>query len=176
MFINFSNHPYALWSAEQQAAAQRYGKVVDLAFPAIDPAADEAALDSLATVYADHILHRKGSDDYTAIRRATVTNPDEWEEVAVAEIPDYSAAQYSAKVSDLIRARYDVNAELAILRQRDTKPEEFAAYNAFAESCKADAKILLVREKAEREAEFAAAQKAAQSEGEVEAQPPATDE
>lgn len=57
MFINFSNHPYALWSAEQQAAAQRYGKVVDLVFPAIDPAADEAALDSLATVYADHILH-----------------------------------------------------------------------------------------------------------------------
>lgn len=57
MFINFSNHPYALWSAEQQAAAQRYGKVVDLVFPAIDPAADEAALDSLAAVYADHILH-----------------------------------------------------------------------------------------------------------------------
>ena len=57
MFINFSNHPYALWSAEQQAAAQRYGTVVDLAFPAIDPAADEAALDSLATVYVDHILH-----------------------------------------------------------------------------------------------------------------------
>ena len=28
MFINFSNHPYALWSAEQQAAAQRYGTVV----------------------------------------------------------------------------------------------------------------------------------------------------
>ena len=56
MFINFSNHPYALWSAEQTAAAQRYGTVVDLAFPAIDPAADEAALDSLATVYADHIL------------------------------------------------------------------------------------------------------------------------
>ena len=50
MFINFSNHPYALWSAEQQAAAQRYGTVVDLAFPAIDPAADEAALDSLAAV------------------------------------------------------------------------------------------------------------------------------
>lgn len=122
------------------------------------------------TTDADHILHRKGSDDYPAIRRATVTNPDEWEEVAVAEIPDYSAAQYSAKVSDLIRARYDVNDELAILRQRDTKPEEFAAYNAFAESCKADAKILLVREKAEHEAEFAAAQKAAQSEGEVEAQ------
>mgnify|MGYP003242977089 FL=1 len=53
MFINFSNHPYAQWSAEQKAAAQVYGKVIDLAFPADD----EAALDSLATVYADHILH-----------------------------------------------------------------------------------------------------------------------
>ena len=53
MFINFSNHPYAQWSAEQKAAAQVYGKVIDLAFPAIDPADDEAALDSLATVYAD---------------------------------------------------------------------------------------------------------------------------
>ena len=55
MFINFSNHPYALWSAEQQAAAQRYGTVVDLL--AIDPATNEAVLDSLAAVYADHILH-----------------------------------------------------------------------------------------------------------------------
>ncbi len=37
MFINFSNHPHALWSAEQQAAAQRYGTVVDLAFPPSTP-------------------------------------------------------------------------------------------------------------------------------------------
>ena len=57
MFINFTNHPSALWSAEQKAAAQVYGKVIDLAFPAIDPATNEAVLDSLATVYADHILH-----------------------------------------------------------------------------------------------------------------------
>ena len=57
MFINFTNHPSAQWSAEQKAAAQVYGKVIDLAFPAIDPAADETALDSLAAVYAAHILH-----------------------------------------------------------------------------------------------------------------------
>ena len=124
---------------------------------------------------ADHILHRKGSDDYTAIRRATVTNPDEWEEITVEEAENAKRSaeaeeRYRHIVNERIRRRYDVNEELAILRQRDTKPEEFAAYNAFAESCKADAKILLVREKAEREAEFAAAQKAAQSEGEVEAQ------
>lgn len=57
MFINFTNHPSTQWSAEQKAAAQVYGKVIDLAFPAIDPATNEAVLDSLATVYADHILH-----------------------------------------------------------------------------------------------------------------------
>ena len=57
MLINFTNHPHALWSAEQKAAAQVYGKVIDLAFPAIDPATNEAVLDSLAAVYADHILH-----------------------------------------------------------------------------------------------------------------------
>lgn len=56
MLINFTNHPSALWSAEQKAAAQVYGKVIDLAFPAIDPATNEAVLDSLATVYTDHIL------------------------------------------------------------------------------------------------------------------------
>lgn len=57
MFINFTNHPSAQWSAEQKAAAQAYGEVIDLAFPAIDPAADEATLDSLASAYAARILH-----------------------------------------------------------------------------------------------------------------------
>ena len=31
MFINFTNHPSAQWSAEQKAAAQAYGEVIDLA-------------------------------------------------------------------------------------------------------------------------------------------------
>ena len=57
MFINFTNHPFAQWSAGQKDAAQVYGEVTDLAFPAIDPAADEATLDSLALVYVSHILH-----------------------------------------------------------------------------------------------------------------------
>lgn len=57
MLINFSNHPSARWSAGQQRAAQRFGRVVDLAFPAIDPAADEAALDAMAAEYVARILH-----------------------------------------------------------------------------------------------------------------------
>lgn len=47
---------------------------------------------------------------------------------------------YMEYVDRLIRRRYSVSAELAILRQRDSKPEEFAEYNAYAEECKARAK------------------------------------
>lgn len=39
-----------------------------------------------------------------------------------------------------IRAKYTVSQELAILRQRDTKPVEFAEYNTFVELCKTEAK------------------------------------
>jgi hypothetical protein len=39
-----------------------------------------------------------------------------------------------------IRKRYSVNQELAILRQRDTKPVEFAEYNAYVEQCKVSVK------------------------------------
>jgi hypothetical protein len=47
---------------------------------------------------------------------------------------------YAALVNEKIRARYDISEELAILRQRDTKPDEFAEYNAFVEQCKAEAR------------------------------------
>lgn len=47
---------------------------------------------------------------------------------------------YESLVIRKIRARYTLNQELAILRQRDSKPEEFEAYNAFVELCKAETK------------------------------------
>lgn len=47
---------------------------------------------------------------------------------------------YAEEVSRRIRERYSISEELAILRQRDKKPDEFAAYNAYAEECKAVAK------------------------------------
>ena len=50
------------------------------------------------------------------------------------------AKVYGKLVTDKIRLRYSLSEELAILRQRDEKPEEFAAYNAYAEQCKAEAK------------------------------------
>ena len=47
---------------------------------------------------------------------------------------------YESEIIRKIRKRYTVNQELAILRQRDTKPQEFAEYNAFVEQCKAEVK------------------------------------
>ena len=43
---------------------------------------------------------------------------------------------YENKVVTLIRKKYNINQELAILRQRDTKPQEFAEYNEYVEKCK----------------------------------------
>lgn len=48
---------------------------------------------------------------------------------------------YESLIIRKIRKRYSVNQELAILRQRDTKPEEFAEYNAYVEQCKAETKM-----------------------------------
>ena len=51
-------------------------------------------------------------------------------------IPD--PIPYEQRVVDRIRAVYSIDDELAILRQRDTKPYEFALYNNFVEKVKAE--------------------------------------
>ena len=55
----------------------------------------------------------------------------------VEEAPQLS---YEELVAQKIRLRYSMNDELAILRQRDTKPQEFAEYNSYCEACKAEAR------------------------------------
>lgn len=112
-----------------------------------------------------HILHRKGSDDHTEIRHTMVKDPDAWEEIAVADIPPYTKAEYKAKIVELIRQRYDQDDENGILRQRDTKPDEFAEYDAYVEQCKAEARQSLAAAKVEQ----AAAEAFAKARGESEA-------
>ncbi len=43
---------------------------------------------------------------------------------------------YEQKVVELIRQRYSINDELAILRQKDQKPEEYQEYYNYCENCK----------------------------------------
>lgn len=54
---------------------------------------------------------------------------------------------YGETVNGLIRRKYTLSEELAILRQRGTKAEEFEAYNAYAESCKEEAILLIEKQK-----------------------------
>lgn len=54
---------------------------------------------------------------------------------------------YGETVNGLIRRKYTLSEELAILRQRDTKAEEFESYNAYAESCKEEARLLIEKQK-----------------------------
>lgn len=48
--------------------------------------------------------------------------------------------EYENSIVSLIRKKYTLNQELAILRQRDSKPTEFAEYNAYVEQCKQEVK------------------------------------
>jgi hypothetical protein len=55
MLVNFTNHPSEKWSAEQLRAAEEYGEISDLPFPAVDPAASEEEVEAAAEQYADTI-------------------------------------------------------------------------------------------------------------------------
>lgn len=74
---------------------------------------------------------------------------DEYEDIKVyvpyteEELAKQKQEEYENYVVELLREKYSLNQELAILRQRDDKPEEYAAYNAYAEECKATAKTEL---------------------------------
>lgn len=39
-------------------------------------------------------------------------------------------------IANIISGRYSINDQIAILRQKDTKPEEYEAFYAFAEEVK----------------------------------------
>lgn len=47
---------------------------------------------------------------------------------------------YEQEVVNRIRQRYSLNQELAILRQKETKPDEFNEYYNFVESIKSQVK------------------------------------
>lgn len=61
------------------------------------------------------------------------------EEIAEMQ-KDIPSIPYDQRVVNRIREVYSIDDELAILRQRDSKPEEFAEYNAFVEKIKAEEK------------------------------------
>lgn len=94
-----------------------------------------------------HVIRKIGDSNPTDVRRRRIAADeiDQWEEITVEEAESVrrsaaSEEHYRRMVSARIRSRYDLDAELAILRQRYSKPEEFASYSAYAEECKAAVK------------------------------------
>lgn len=59
---------------------------------------------------------------------------------SVEQVAREKQQEYETLVEKLIRKRYAISQELAILRQRDSKPEEYTAYFEHAENCKLTAK------------------------------------
>ena len=61
----------------------------------------------------------------------------EMTEKEIAEMNELALSfTYAQRIVLRVRERYSIDDELAILRQRDTKPDEFAAYNDFVEGIK----------------------------------------
>ena len=63
-----------------------------------------------------------------------------YRDMTAEELEQYETQTIPFKERVIARVRevYSVDDELAILRQRDTKPEEFAEYNACVERIKAE--------------------------------------
>ena len=105
----------------------------------------------IAEINEDNIIDDNGNTIYPKIALSLVNKG--FIEMAESEIKKYledkkkkedyrnnPILSYEDKIVFLIRKKYNVNQELAILRQRDTKPEEFAEYNEYVEQCKKQVK------------------------------------
>ena len=80
------------------------------------------------------------------IREVEIPEPDTVEEELIEqpvenEVVETPKKTYEQRVAELIRLHYSVDDELAILRQRDTKIEEFEEYNSYCENCKTIARV-----------------------------------
>lgn len=74
------------------------------------------------------------------------------EEIAASKKAEQEYLQsidYDEAVNNEIRKRYSVSDEFAILRQRDSKQEEYLAYYAYCEECKAYVKKTIAESNSE---------------------------
>lgn len=69
---------------------------------------------------------------------------EEEAEMREATAAYWRSVSYDEAVNAAIRTRYTESQEFAILRQRDTKPEEYAVYNDYCEKCKLEVKAKIV--------------------------------
>lgn len=121
------------------AHTDKSGKVIDIYSEAFKkPDENDICIDS--TNIDRHGAQRYQVYDDKGIANYAIINGVLVERDKSAELAEIKMTiDYPKLVERKIRAKYNISAELAILRQRDTKPEEYAEYNAFCELCKAEA-------------------------------------
>lgn len=59
MFLNFTNHPSSNWTKKQLQEAQKYGEIVDLPFPQVEPEYTKDIVYDLAEKFAKQIIKQK---------------------------------------------------------------------------------------------------------------------
>ena len=125
------------------AHADESGKVTDIYSEAFKtPDENDVCIDETNTdrhgAQRYQVYDEQGIANYAIVNGVLVERD---KTVELAQIKN--TIDYPQLVESKIRKKYSVSAELAILRQRDTKPEEFTEYNNFCEQCKAQAKTEL---------------------------------
>ena len=58
VFINLSNHRSNNWDENQINEAKKYGEIIDIDFPVVNPLADEKAISDLVNKYYDIICSK----------------------------------------------------------------------------------------------------------------------
>lgn len=89
---------------------------------------------------AEELYQKKIKDEFERLKNLPQEEIVLTEE-QIAEMQEQAKVQqYEDLIVSKIRQKYSVNQELAILRQRDSKPLEFLEYNEYVEQCKAEVK------------------------------------
>ena len=91
---------------------------------------------------AEKLYQKKIADEFERLKNLPRNEIVLTEEQIQAERELAKKNQYENLIVSKIRQKYSINQELAILRQRDTKPEEYQEYFDYVESCKLQAKEL----------------------------------
>lgn len=63
-FLNISNHPSSAWSENQRYSAEKYGTIVDVPFPQIDPDGDEQYISELKDRLCKNLYSAFGKEGY----------------------------------------------------------------------------------------------------------------
>lgn len=123
--------PYQKKGAKIQQINETTGKVTEIDNPEYVPFKEvtQDEIDGYFKLIAKGYKMSAGADGMPIL-----TAPSPLTEAELRE-------QYESRVNALIREKYTLSQELAILRQKDEKPEEYTDYFAYCEECKTQAKI-----------------------------------